>query len=317
MIKADSVSDDKADQQMFGRLLMVVICAGPIALLFLLFKREVTSIFGALSGKGGKEVGDEQKAELPVNETERLESEDMTPEALEEGNMVTSSEATKPIEEGHGKKTEMKIAEKSPLKKTSTGVVEKVAPCLSKSPQLQTMQAVEFEQGTTESEKRIHTRNRAKSLDEDPMLLSSKEPQNLMEFVSVDSLDEEMRNHLDASSDSKPRLTSKRVDASSERPKSRSPTPSRAPRPRSLPKSSPGFEERKSCKSEATLINSRSSIPLNAPGSRNSSSVEARKSRSSTPVNAAGLRSSSSVEARKSRSSTPLNAAGSRTSSLN
>jgi hypothetical protein len=76
MIKTDSVSDDKADQQVFGRLLVVVICAGPIALFFLIFKKTATTVCRALYGKGAKkeeedededevEEGGEQEKELP------------------------------------------------------------------------------------------------------------------------------------------------------------------------------------------------------------------------------------------------------------
>jgi hypothetical protein len=62
------VGDDKADQQAFGRLLIVVICAGPSVLCLLLFKRAVASLVRVLPGKG-----DEAEDALSV-----LDGEDLT-----------------------------------------------------------------------------------------------------------------------------------------------------------------------------------------------------------------------------------------------
>jgi len=69
MIKTDSVSDDKADQQMFGRILIVVLCAGPIVTLYLLIKQSATSLLGTLLRQGGKEdeVREEELKTLGFN----------------------------------------------------------------------------------------------------------------------------------------------------------------------------------------------------------------------------------------------------------
>jgi hypothetical protein len=300
-----------------GTFLVVVMILGPLFILLMLIRGNFKMLFGALQFFGFKK----KKNARSLGTTQEIED------------MVSSYDKTRTVEESHGRKTEMQTFGESPNQRTAaTGVVDKVAPFLIKSPQLQEQPAVGFEKDT-ESDNRTHARNRAKSLDEDPMFLS-EEPltaQSLPEFVIIESLYEqafvrldnfhaEMRHihgtSLDEENETKlineemkkansrsstPLNAAESRSSSSDARKSRSSTPLNAAGPRS----SSSDEARKS----------RSSTPLDAPGSRSSSSAEARKSQGSTPLNAAGSCSLSSDEARKSRSSTPLDAPGSRSSS--
>jgi hypothetical protein len=226
-----SLGDDSEPSPIHGALLVVVMILGPLFILLMLIRGNFKMILVALQFLGLK------KKKNAGSQDAEQETEDM----------VTSNDATMSIEEGHGGNAEMQTSGESPNQKpAATGVVEKVAPFPSKSQQLQKQPGVGFEKDNA-SDNRTHARNRAKSLDEDPMFLSSEDPQAAQslpefvslksldepDFVSLDSFDEEMRHiqgtSLDERSGSKPRSTPKRVDSSSERPKFSSSTPLGAP----------------------------------------------------------------------------------------
>jgi len=75
MIKTDSMGDDKADQRIFGWLLIIVLCMGPAATSYHLMKRTATSVYAyllTLLRKGGK-VDDvrEDESQSCANEAEQ------------------------------------------------------------------------------------------------------------------------------------------------------------------------------------------------------------------------------------------------------